>query len=205
MIEKWATDAVESWGYLGLSLLILIENLFPPIPSELILPLAGYYVESGELSYVPAVLAATAGSVLGAIILYWISRLGGQPILLKMAPLLRLDAQDILRIEDKFRAHGNMYVFFGRLIPGVRSIVSIPAGLSAMPFGRFIILTTVGSALWNSLLIGIGWGLGSQYEKVSPIVGPISRVVLVVVVVGTAYWIIKTALNHRKSGSAPKA
>jgi membrane protein DedA with SNARE-associated domain len=119
--------------------------------------------------------------------------------------MLRIKEADILRLEDKFRAHGNMYVFFGRLIPGVRSIVSIPAGLSEMPFARFMVLTTVGSAIWNSLLIGIGWGLGSQYEKVAPVVGPISRVVLVAVIAGTLYWIIKTAMSHRKSGPTPEA
>jgi membrane protein DedA with SNARE-associated domain len=177
-------DLVADGGYAALTLLILAENLFPPIPSELILPLGGYYVSTGELTYVGAVLASTLGSVAGAVILYELARRGGRPLLYRFRRTIRLTEEQLDRGDHWFDRRGPLIVFFGRLIPGVRSLVSVPAGLSEMPRGQFLALTTAGSALWNAALIGAGWGLGENYEDVEGIVGPASRVVLVLTVLG---------------------
>lgn len=185
-------ELVDDGGYAALSGLILLENLFPPIPSELILPLAGYYVHEGTLEFLPAVLFSTIGSLIGALILYFIARAGGRPLLLKYGRFLRFTEKDLDKADAWFDARGDWIVFFGRLIPGMRSLVSLPAGLSEMPIWRFIALTTIGSAIWNSVLIGIGWQLGPQFEEVEGVVGPIARVVLVVFVVavigGYIWW-----------------
>ena len=149
-MTAWAEDLLLGGGYVLLALLILLENLFPPIPSELLLPLAGSRVASGDFDYLGAVAAATVGSVAGALILYAAGRLGGRPLLLRHGRILRLDERRLDRADDWFDTHGSKLVLFGRMIPGVRSVVSVPAGLSEMPIGRFVALTALGSAVWNA-------------------------------------------------------
>jgi membrane protein DedA with SNARE-associated domain len=183
---EWVRNTVSSGGYPALGGLILAENLFPPIPSELILPLAGYYVGQGEMKFALAVLAATLGSLLGALILYAVARFGGRALVLRLGRVLRIRAKDLDKADRWFDRHGAPIVLFGRLIPGARSLVSIPAGLSEMPIVKFAALTTLGSATWNCALIGAGWALGEHYEKVGGVVGPISTVVVIACVLGAA-------------------
>ena len=166
----WAEDLLLGGGYVLLAALILLENLFPPIPSELLLPLAGSRVAAGDFDYVVAVLAATVGSVTGALLLYALGRVGGRPLLLRHGRLLRLDERRLDRADDWFDAHGARIVLFGRLVPGVRSVVSVPAGLSEMPVGRFVALTALGSTVWNAVLIGAGWALGSRWREATHLV-----------------------------------
>jgi membrane protein DedA with SNARE-associated domain len=174
----WVRNTVSSGGYPALAGLILAENLFPPIPSELILPLAGFYVGQGEMAFVLAVLAATIGSLAGALLLYAIARFGGRRVILRWGRWLRVKEKDLDRADDWFDAHGGWVVLFGRLVPGARSLVSIPAGLSEMPVLRFTALTALGSTVWNCALIGAGWALGEHYEQVGGIVGPIGTAVI---------------------------
>jgi membrane protein DedA with SNARE-associated domain len=174
----WVRNTVSSGGYPALAGLILAENLFPPIPSELILPLAGFYVSQGQMAFVLAVLAATIGSLAGALLLYAIARFGGRKVVLRFGKVLRIRESDLDRGDEWFDKHGGWVVLFGRLVPGARSLVSIPAGLSEMPVMRFALLTTLGSTAWNCALIGAGWGLGEHYEKVGGIVGPVGTAIV---------------------------
>ena len=174
----WVRNTVTSGGYPALAGLILAENLFPPIPSELILPLAGFYVGQGEMAFALAVLAATIGSLAGALLLYAIARFGGRRLILRWSRWLRVKEKDLDRADGWFDAHGGWVVLFGRLVPGARSLVSIPAGLSEMPVLRFTALTALGSTVWNCALIGAGWALGEHYEQVGGIVGPIGTAVV---------------------------
>jgi membrane protein DedA with SNARE-associated domain len=179
----WIGDLVDTWGYAAVFLFLVVENLFPPIPSELILPLAGYYVDQGNLNFGFVVLAATAGSVFGAVILYYFGQLAGRPAMERWGHRVRLQQRDFDRADAWFERYGVWVVFFGRLVPGVRSLVSIPAGTSSMPMGQFLVLTTAGSALWNALLIGAGWALGHEWERISGAVDSASSVVVVVLAV----------------------
>ncbi len=193
-VTDWVSDAVETGGYPALAGLILLENVFPPIPSEIILPLAGFSVGKGELVYLLAVLAATLGSVVGALILYFAARRGGRPLIYRFAPRVRISARELDRADAWFDRYGAWFVLFGRLIPGVRSLVSIPAGLSEMPVVRFTVLTTIGSAAWNALLISIGAALGENWEEVAAIVGPMSTAALIGLVGATvagAIWLLR--------------
>ncbi|MDO9353172.1 MAG: DedA family protein [Solirubrobacteraceae bacterium] len=200
--DGWIDEAVKTGGYPALAGLILAENLFPPIPSELILPLAGFYVGQGELIFLIAVLAATIGSVVGALILYVAARRGGRPLIYRHPKLLRLKEADLDRADAWFDRHGSWIVLFGRLIPGVRSIVSVPAGLSEMPLWRFIALTTLGSAVWNSALIGAGWALGDQWGQLETFIGPLSRIALVAVVAGIGVFIVRRWQASRRLSTA---
>lgn len=194
---EWARNAVDSGGYPALAGLILAENLFPPIPSEIILPVAGYFVGEGTMNFILAVIAATIGSVVGALILYTIARFGGRTVVLKLGKFARVRENDLDKADEWFDKRGPWFVFFGRLVPGVRSIISIPAGLSEMPVLQFTLLTAAGSALWNCALIGAGWALGSQYDKVEGVIGPISTIVVLICAVLIAALIV-WALKRRR-------
>jgi membrane protein DedA with SNARE-associated domain len=174
-IADWIRSVLNTGGYFALGGLTLLENLFPPIPSEVVLPVAGFYVGRDVLEFAPALAVATLGSVLGALILYAVGRFGG-----------RLAGERFARGYEWFDRHGSKVVFFGRVVPGVRSLVSVPAGAARMPLARFVLLTTAGSAIWNGALIGAGWALGSNWEAVGDVVGPAGRVVLVAAVLSAA-------------------
>ena len=168
-LTRWVTDVIEGFGYPGVALLVALENLFPPIPSEAILPLAGFLAGRGRF-WLPAVLlAATAGSVLGALVLYALGRRLGEDRLRALVDRhgrwLTLGGDDLDRARDWFERHGPAVVCFGRLVPVVRSLVSVPAGVQRMPPGRFVLYTALGSGLWNGALIGVGWAFGDQWER----------------------------------------
>ncbi len=185
-VADWVRRFMDDNGYLALGTLVVAENLFPPIPSEVVLPLAGFYVGTGVMSFTLALLVATTGSVVGALLLYALGRWGGRPLLLRWGRVVRLDHDRLDRADDWFDEHGWKVVLFGRLLPGVRSLVSIPAGSSEMPIARFAALTATGSMLWNAALIGAGWALGSNWEHVETVVGPLGIAVLGLVLLGLA-------------------
>lgn len=187
-ISDLATQLTERFGYLGLTVVMVVENVFPPIPSEVVLPLAGFQVSRGLLSFGGALIAATVGSLVGALVLYALGRGGGRPLILRNARLLRITPQRLERAEDWFDRHGAWVVLLGRLIPGARSVVSVPAGLACMPLWRFVGLTTLGSLAWNALLIAAGDALGANWTRVAEVIGPISTVVLGGAVVAVALW-----------------
>lgn len=171
---------------------MLVENLFPPIPSEAVLPLAGYLVGRGEMTLIAAIVVSTAGSVAGALILYAVGRYGGRAVLLRYRWLFRASETDLDRADAWFDRHGPKIVLFARMVPLARSIVSLPAGASEMPIVRFVVLTAAGSAVWNALLIVIGRAVGNRYDEVAEILGrfstPVGLLVVVVVAALFARW-----------------
>ncbi len=190
-------DVIGALGYVGLALLLIAENLFPPIPSEVVLPLAGFLVGRGDLSLWGALLAATFGSVAGAIILYGLGRWGGRRLVLRYGKWLRVDEEGLGRAEGWFRRYGDWLVLVARVIPVARSIVSIPAGTAKMPLPRFVVLTTIGSAAWNGVLIGAGVALGANWQVVQNWVGAYSNVVLVVATAVAALLLLLYGLRRR--------
>ena len=199
-LERLAEQAVTAGGSIGLLLVMLIENLFPPIPSELVLPLAGFQVFRGVVPFWQALLAATAGSLLGAIVLYELGRYGGRPLVLRFRRVLRVFEDELDRADGWFDRHGRKVVFFARMIPLARSVVSIPAGWSEMPRPEFWLLTGLGSLIWNAALIGGGILLGENYERIAQVVGTYSNVVFVVLVLGVlvlAVWWWRTRIRGR--------
>ena len=153
-------DVMGSLGYVGLALLLVFENLFPPIPSEVVLPLAGFFVGRGDFAFWGALLAATVGATAGALVLYGLARRGGRALVLRYGRWLRVGEEDLDRAEGWFARYGDLVVLGVRVVPFARSVVSIPVGILEVPLLRFTILTTVGSAVWNAVLIG-AWSLRS--------------------------------------------
>jgi membrane protein DedA with SNARE-associated domain len=183
-LTGWVSETVRSGGPLVLVLVMFLENVFPPIPSELVLPLAGFMAEQGEINLVVAILASTLGSVLGAVVLYEVGRVGGRPLVLRYGRVLRVDEARLDRADQWMDRHGTKVVFFARMVPLARSVVSVPAGTTRMGRGRFLAYTTVGSAIWNSTLIVAGWVLGAAYEQASGVVGTLSVVAVAAAVLG---------------------
>jgi membrane protein DedA with SNARE-associated domain len=177
-----ASDLLAELGYAGLVVIMAVEHVFPPIPSELILPLAGFEVGRGNLSLTGVLIASTAGSMIGASLLYALARRGGRPLILRLRRLLRIGEEDLDRAERRFRRHSAWMVVLGRMIPGVRSLVSLPPGLLRMPFGRYLALTFAGSLVWNTALVIAGQQLGSRWEEVGGVVGPVAQWVVVTIV-----------------------
>lgn len=201
-IVEWVLDLMERIGGPGIMLGILLENVFPPIPSEVILPLAGFTASQGRYSPVEAVLWATLGSVVGAMLLYGIGAALGLDrlrLIAKKMPLV--DVADVDKADAWFTRHGPKAVFFGRFIPGVRSLISIPAGIDRMRMTTFIGFTTAGSLLWNSLFVWLGYQLGDHYHRVEEYMGPISKVVyalIVIAVLATIAWMARRAMRRRR-------
>jgi membrane protein DedA with SNARE-associated domain len=165
---------------------MVVENLFPPIPSEAILPLAGYLVAQGELG-LPGVLAAsTAGSVLGSVVLYELARYGGRPFAAGFLRFARQDPKRLDQAEAWFARRGAIVVLVGRCVPGVRSLVALPAGALRMDRRLYVLLTVVGTLVWNGVLVGAGWLLGNEWERVADVVGVASKPILVALAVAAA-------------------
>jgi membrane protein DedA with SNARE-associated domain len=200
MVE-WITNTMTSLGYLGIGLLMFLENLFPPIPSELIMPLAGFTVSRGEMQFFPAVLAGVIGTILGAFPWYYAGKFFGEERLKDLADKygkwITVSGRDIDKANNWFTRYGGMAVFLCRLVPGVRTLISLPAGLNNMPLIPFIIYSTIGTTLWVSFLTGAGYLLGDNYDLVDEYLGPVSKIVLLILVIGFGLWVLRK--NMRKS------
>ena len=194
-MADWVTNTVESLGYAGIVLLMFLENLFPPIPSEVIMPLAGFTARKGALTFSGVVLAGTSGAVIGAFPWYFLGR-GIGPERLKnlvraRGKWLRVKVEDVERAERWFDRHGAAAVFIGRLVPGIRTLISVPAGFARMPILSFFAWTTLGSAAWTTFLAACGWMLRENYSAIEPYVSAISTLAILGVVVWFVVWIVR--------------
>ncbi|MFG1920745.1 DedA family protein [Cryptosporangium sp. NPDC048952] len=199
-LSGWVVDVVELLGPFGVGLLVLLENLFPPIPSEIILPLAGYLSGTGRLNLVAVIAAATLGSVIGALALYWLGAAVGEArirVWLRRLPLMQ--ESDLDRAQSWFDRHGGTAVLIGRIIPVVRSLVSIPAGLQRMPLWQFTLYTAVGSGVWNTIFVVLGYVLGSQWETVGQYSDVLNYIVIGAIVLAVVYFGWKRVLRARHS------
>jgi membrane protein DedA with SNARE-associated domain len=201
---KWIENTINGLGYFGIVLLMALENVFPPIPSELIMPLAGFTAARGELSFVGVVVAGMAGSVLGAIPLYFLGRWAGAQRLHswveRNGKWLLLSPGDLKRVDAWFDRYGRVAVLLCRLVPGIRSLISIPAGFSGMNFGLFLLYTAIGTGVWAMLLAYAGKLLRENYEQVSTYLGPAAYVVLAILV----GWLVVRAVRMKKQAGERK-
>jgi len=190
-MSDWIIRLIEQSGYLGVGFLMFLETVFPPIPSEVIMSVAGVAAGQGKLDYAGVVAAGTAGAMLGNILWYLAARALGiqrlEPIIRRWGRWITMSWAEVKRAEKWFADHGTFFVFLGRLLPTVRSLVSIPAGLLKMSFRRFILASTLGTAAWTALIAGAGYKLGEHYADIGKILGPASNAILVVLVAGYIY------------------
>ncbi len=192
-LAQWATEVVYHSGYSGVAVLVLLSNLFLPIPSELVLPFAGFLVGQGFFSFPLLMLAATAGSLVGALVVYAPARrLGEEPVrwfVKRYGRFMLLGESDLDKASGWFDQHGGEAVLIGRLIPGVGALISVPAGIERMPLWKFLIYTTIGNGIWNGVFIGLGWTLGSQWDLVREYTAILEYAVLAVLA-GVILWFL---------------
>lgn len=190
-MNEFIRETISAGGALGVALLMFVENLFPPIPSELIMPLAGFEAASGRMSFWAIVIAGTIGSLAGAMLWYWAGRAFGETRLLwiidRYGFWLTLSREETERALAWFARWGGVAVFVGRLVPGVRTLISVPAGLAAMPVLPFMLITALGSFAWVVLLALAGYVLEANYESVARYMDPATKIILAAIVV-TYVW-----------------
>ncbi len=186
-MQNWITNFMEQFGYVGIALIIALENVFPPIPSEIVLPFGGFMTTNSSLTIIGVIIAATIGSVLGAVILYGVGRLIDverlEKIIDRWGHILRIKKEDIYRADAWFDKYGYWTVLFCRMIPLVRSLISIPAGMSNMKFGLFLLFTTLGTVIWNSILVIIGAMLGDNWHRITEFMNIYSSVAYAVIAI----------------------
>lgn len=208
-MDSWVTSTIESLGYAGVVFLMFLENLFPPIPSEVVMPLSGFAAAQGELSIVGVIVAGTAGSVLGALFWYYVARWLGEDRLKgwtrRYGRWITLGPRDVDKADDWFDRYGGWVVFFGRVVPTVRTLVAIPAGLFEMNLWLYLLLTTVGSAIWTAALALVGFWLGSNWKTVGTYIDPVSYAIIAAIVVLYIYRVVtfdasESGIRSEKAG-----
>ncbi|MEV7654797.1 DedA family protein [Streptomyces anulatus] len=189
-IAGWAAGLVEAFGGPGAGAAIALENVFPPLPSEVILPLTGFAASQGVLSIASALFWTTLGSVVGAVVLYGIGAVFGRERMHAWwAKLPLVKASDLVRTEEWFARHGTKAILLGRMVPVFRSLISVPAGVERMPLPVFVTLTTAGSLVWNTVLVMAGYWLGDQWDVVGAYVGVVSKIVLALAAVALVGYV----------------
>ena len=199
-MSDWVVRLIEQSGYLGIAFLMFLETIFPPIPSEVIMPVAGVAAGQGKLSYWLVVASGTGGAMLGNVFWYLAARALGldrlHPLIDRWGRWLTITWPEVQRADAWFRQHGMWFVFLGRLLPTVRSLVSVPAGLLHMQFRRFLAASILGTAIWTALLAGAGFKLGESYDRIDDVIGPASNAILITLAAGYL-WRVWTHRNYR--------
>jgi membrane protein DedA with SNARE-associated domain len=199
-MSDWVVRLIDQSGYLGIGFLMFLETIFPPIPSEVIMPVAGVAAGQGKLHYGLVVASGTAGAMLGNIVWYLAARALGvdrlHPFIDRWGRWLTITWPEVQRADIWFRRNGVFFVFLGRMLPTVRSLVSVPAGLLHMRFRNFLIASTIGTAGWTALLAGAGFKLGENYSGIDSLLGPASNAILIVLAAGYV-WRVWTHRHYR--------
>ncbi len=209
-LKNWIAEVINTLGYWGIVLIMALENIFPPIPSELVLPFAGFLAvcggdavpcEQAPFTLLGVILAGTVGSVLGAVVLYYLGLWADERVIRnfvrRFGRWLLLSEKDLDQALDYFSRYGEAVVFFGRLIPLVRSLVSIPAGMQRMPLGKFLLFTALGTGFWSALLASAGYWLGANWEQVLGVIERYQSVVLVLIGLGVLYFLYQKLIQPR--------
>ncbi|MFI6098008.1 DedA family protein [Lentzea sp. NPDC051213] len=192
MLAEWAVELMESLGGVGAAVVVGLDNLFPPIPSELVLPLAGFSASKGVFSLPAALFWTTLGSVAGAVIVYLAGMMLGRERTRRLVARIPLvSVTDFDKTEAWFTRHGTKAVFFGRMVPLFRSFISLPAGVERMNFPKFLVLTTLGSLIWNTVFVGAGFLLGENWHRVEGYAGIFQKLVLAALAVGVILFVVR--------------
>ncbi|MCH4246804.1 MAG: DedA family protein [Acinetobacter populi] len=182
-LKEWVLNIMEQLGYLGIALLMFLDNIFPPIPSEIIMPSAGYTASQGQLQLFGVIIAGSIGSILAAAVLYWIGRKIPKSVLFnwvdRYGKYLFIKSTDVSKALHWFEQYGHRIVFFGRMIPAIRSLISIPAGISGMPFGKFILYSSIGTLIWTTFLACIGFYFGENQALMQSVLNKAGLVILI--------------------------
>lgn len=197
-IGQLAINIIQSLGYFGLVILMALESMVVPLPSELVMPFAGFLASQGKFSFIYVVIFSTLGSIIGSLISYYIGKYGGNPLVLKYGKFLLLDANDLEKTEKWFGKRGERTIFISRFIPVVRHLISIPAGIGKMNIWKFIVYTAFGAAMWNAFLTYLGYVLGENWESMRKYSEYISIAVVIFLIIACAFFIRRHLASSNK-------
>jgi membrane protein DedA with SNARE-associated domain len=197
-IGTFAVNTISALGYFGVFFLMMLESMVFPIPSELVMPFAGFLAAKGEFSLALVILFSSLGSIAGSLLSYYIGKYGGEKAVIKYGRYMLLDETDLKKTEAWFKKSGEKTIFIGRLIPVVRHLISIPAGIGKMDLKKFCIYTLIGATLWNSILAYLGYVLGKNWDKVRQYTEPVSIVVAAALAAGVIFFVVRHIKNKRE-------
>ncbi|KQI67820.1 alkaline phosphatase [Loktanella sp. 3ANDIMAR09] len=196
------TRMIDTLGALGVGVVMFLENVFPPIPSELVMPLAGFQAAQGQVSLIAIFVMGTIGAVAGAYLWFWVGQAIGrkrlEAFIDRYGVWLTLEVADVRRAIEWFDRHDKAAVFFGRMVPGIRTLISVPAGLSGMRLRTFFIYTTIGSAIWNAGLIAAGYLLSANYDRVAVYLNPVTNILLTVLLVWYVFRVLRKLISRSR-------
>jgi len=198
LLATFCTDVISTIGYPGVFFLMVLESMIVPVPSELVMPFAGFLISQGEFSFLFVIIASSLGSIVGSLISYYMGKYGGNRLVMKYGKYLLLDKEDLIKTEEWFKKRGEYTIFIGRFIPVMRHLISIPAGIGNMNLKRFIVFTIAGASLWNFTLTYAGYLLGKNWGKIEQYTEPFSIAVAVLILLGLAFMVYRQ-IRHKKS------
>jgi membrane protein DedA with SNARE-associated domain len=199
LLAVFAIDVISAVGYLGVFILMVMESMVIPIPSELILPFAGFLISRGDFSFVTVMVAASLGSIVGSLISYYMGKYGGNALVMRFGKYVLLDVEDLEKTEQWFEKRGEYTIFISRFIPVVRHLISIPAGIGKMDLKRFCLYTIVGASMWNFILTYAGYLLGEHWDRIKHYSEPISLFVAAVLIIGFAWFVYRHVRDKLRS------
>jgi len=197
-IGSFALTTIQTFGYGGIFFLMMLESMVVPVPSELVMPFAGFLIEKGSFTFPLIILASTLGSITGSLIFYYVGKTGGHALVDRYGKYVLINHSDVKRTEEWFRKRGELTVFFARLIPVVRHLISLIAGIGKMEVKKFAFYTIIGAALWNGILAYLGFILGQHWEEVNKYTDQID-VIIVIVIIGFVVYFVYRHLKKRKT------
>jgi membrane protein DedA with SNARE-associated domain len=202
-LAVFAVNAVSYFGYIGVFFLMILESMIFPLPSELVMPFAGFLISQGKFSWFGVIVASTLGTLIGSLISYYIGKYGGNKLVLKYGNFFFLDVDDLKKTEKWFMTRGEMTIFVSRFIPAVRHVISIPAGIGKMDLKKFCVYTLLGGAIWNTFLAWLGFIVGENWNKIKVYSEYISIPIAIILLIVLIWFIIKH-IRHKKSRSRSK-
>jgi len=201
-IGSFALSTISTFGYGGIFFLMMLESMVVPVPSELVMPFAGFLIEKGSFTFLFVIVASTLGSIVGSLIFYYIGKTGGHSLVETYGKYVLIDHEDVKKTEEWFNKRGELTIFFGRLIPVVRHLISLIAGIGKMNVKKFTLYTVIGAGLWNTILAYLGFILGQHWNEVNQYSDQISIVIVVLLIVLVLYFAYRH-IKKRKRVAAP--
>jgi len=195
-LANFATQIIGQVGYVGVFLMMTAESMILPMPSEAVMPFAGFLIALGKMNFLSVIIFSTLGSIVGSLISYYIGKYGGQPFLLKFGKYFLLSQTDYYRTQQFFARRGELIIFISRFIPVVRHLISIPAGLANMPIGKFLLFTTLGACGWNAFLAFVGYKIQQNWTEIMSY-SKIIDIVVVAAILIFVIWFVKKHLHYR--------
>lgn len=197
-IASFALSTINMFGYGGIFFLMMLESMVVPVPSELVMPFAGFLIEKGQFTFLFVIVASTLGSIVGSLVFYYVGKTGGHSLVEKYGKYVLVDHEDVKKTEEWFNKRGELTIFFGRLIPVVRHLISLIAGIGKMNVKKFTFYTVIGAALWNTILAYLGFILGQHWEEVNQYTDQIS-LVIVILLVGLVLYFVYRHIKKKKN------